>query len=76
LIRRLQLGSVAASLDDMRESIRGLLETDINRESIGRRARDFASREFTSAAAARYLDLIDSKPLRVRVGATDGGTVP
>jgi glycosyltransferase involved in cell wall biosynthesis len=76
LIRRLQLGSVAASIDDMRESIRGLLETDINRESIGRRARDFASREFTSAAAARYLDLIDSKPLRVRVGATDGGTVP
>ena len=60
----------------MREAIRGLLDVDIHRENIGRRARDFAAREFTSAAAARYLELLESKPLRVRVGAADGGTVP
>jgi glycosyltransferase involved in cell wall biosynthesis len=76
LIRRLHLGAVAVSLDEMREAIRGLLETDIHRESIGRRARDFATREFTTAAAARYLDLLESRPIRVRVGAADEGTVP
>jgi glycosyltransferase involved in cell wall biosynthesis len=76
LIRRLQLGAVPASIDDMREAIRGLLEVDVYRENIGRRARDFAAREFTNAAAARYLELIDNKILRERVGTADGGTVP
>ena len=61
LIRRLQLGRVATSIDDMREAIRSLLETDTHRETIGRRARDFAAREFTSAAAARYLELLETK---------------
>ena len=42
LIRRLQLGAVSASVDDMREAIRGLLDVDVYRENIGRRARDFA----------------------------------
>jgi len=76
LIRRLQLGQVATTIDDMREFIRGLLDVDVYRENIGRRARDFVSREFTSAAAARYLELLETRPVRVRVGATDGGTVP
>jgi glycosyltransferase involved in cell wall biosynthesis len=76
LSRRLHLGAVAASLDEMREAIHGLLETDIHRESIGRRARDFATREFTTAAAARYLDLLETRPIRVRVGAADEGSVP
>jgi len=76
LIRRLQLGVVAASIDDMREAVHGLLEADTLRENIGRRARDFAVREFTSAAAARYLDLLETRPIRVRVGAADEGTVP
>jgi glycosyltransferase involved in cell wall biosynthesis len=76
LIRRLQLGHVAASLDDMRESIRGLLEVDVYRENIGRRARDFVAREFTSAAASRYIELLETTPVRVRMGAADGGTVP
>jgi glycosyltransferase involved in cell wall biosynthesis len=76
LIRRLQLGHVAATIDDMRESIRGLLDVDVYRENIGRRARDFVAREFTSAAAARYIELLETRPVRVRVGATDGGTVP
>ena len=75
LIRRLQLGQVAASVDDMRESIRGLLDVHVYRENVGRRARDFVSREFTSAAAARYIELLEST-VRVRMGATDGGTVP
>ena len=76
LIRRLQLGHVATSLDDMRESIRGLLEVDVYRENIGRRARDFVAREFTSAAASRYIELLEATPVRVRMGAADGGTVP
>jgi glycosyltransferase involved in cell wall biosynthesis len=76
LIRRMQLGQVAASIDDMRESIRGLLDVDVYRENIGRRARDFVSREFTSAAASRYIELLEARPVRVRMGATDGGTVP
>ncbi len=75
LIRRLQLGQVAATIDDMRESIRGLLDVHVYRENVGRRARDFVSREFTSAAAARYIELLDSRPVRVRMGTVDGGTV-
>ena len=74
LVRRLQLGAVATSLDDMRESIRGLLDVEVYRENLGRRARDFALREFTSAAASRYIELLEGKPLRVGVGAADGGT--
>jgi glycosyltransferase involved in cell wall biosynthesis len=76
MILRLQLGAVPASLDDMRESIRGLLEVDVYRENIGRRAREFACREFTSAAAARYIELLDHRALRGRFGAADGGIVP
>jgi glycosyltransferase involved in cell wall biosynthesis len=76
LIRRLQLGHVAATIDDMRESIRGLLDVDVYRENIGRRARDFVSREFTSAAASRYIELLETRSVRVRMGAADGGTVP
>ena len=62
LVQRLQLGRVATSIDDMREAIRGLLEVDVYRENIGRRARDFAAREFTSGVAARYLELLEQKP--------------
>jgi hypothetical protein len=76
LIRRLQLGHVATTIDDMRESIRGLLDVDVYRENIGRRARDFVSREFTSAAASRYIELLETRTVRVRMGAADGGTVP
>ena len=76
LIRRMQLGAVCASLDDMREAIRGLLDVDVYRENLGRRARDFVAREFTSAAAARYLELLETRTLRMRIGAADGGTVP
>jgi glycosyltransferase involved in cell wall biosynthesis len=76
LIRRLQLGAVSSSIDDMRESIRGLLDVAAYRENIGRRARDFAVREFTSVAASRYIELLDQKSLRLGEGAADGGTVP
>ncbi len=76
LIRRMQLGAVATSIDDMRESIRGLLEVDVYRETMGRRARDFALREFTSAAASRYIELLEGKPLREGIGAADGGSLP
>ena len=75
LIGRRQLGSVPASIDDMRESIRGLLDVAVYRENIGRRARDFVSREFTSAAAGRYIELLENKPTRMRIGAANGGTV-
>jgi len=76
LIRRMQLGQVATTIDDMREFIRGLLDVEVYRENIGRRARDFVAREFTSAAAARYFELLETRPVRVRLGATDGGAVP
>ncbi|HET7812429.1 MAG TPA: glycosyltransferase family 4 protein [Steroidobacteraceae bacterium] len=76
LIRRLQLGVVCDSLDGMREAIRGLLDVDAYRENLGRRARDFVAREFTGAAAARYLELLDDRTLRERIDAADGGTVP
>jgi glycosyltransferase involved in cell wall biosynthesis len=75
LIRRLQLGAVPATLDDMREAIRGFLDVDVYRENTGRRARDFVSREFTSAAAARYIELLEHRPLRERISAADRGTV-
>ena len=76
LIRRLQLGAVCKSVDDMREAIRGLLDVKPYRDNIGRRARDFVAREFTGAAASRYFELLDNKPVRAGLGAADGGTVP
>ena len=68
LVQRLSLGSIANSLDDMRESIRDLLENDADRQLIGRRARDFATREYTSGVAARYLELLDRNSPRMRLG--------
>ena len=64
LVQRQPLGRVARSLDDMREAIRGLLENDADRQALGRRARDFAAREFTNGVAARYLELLDTPRLR------------
>lgn len=75
ITQRLQLGRIATSVDDMREGIRGLLEVDTYRETIGRRARDFAAREFTTAVAARYIDSLENRQ-RERFGAVNGGTVP
>ena len=68
LTQRLSLGRVATSVDDMREAIRGLMEIDVDRQLLGRRAREFATREFTSGVAARYLELLDrvTPPLRLR----------
>lgn len=71
LVQRLSLGRVATSLDDMREAIRGLLEMDVDRQMLGRRARDFASREFTTAVAARYLELLDLQAPPVRLRAAE-----
>ena len=61
MVNRLQLGRIASSLDDMREAIRGLLDVDVYRELIGRRARDFAVREYTTGVAARYLEQLDQR---------------
>ena len=55
------------------KSIRGLLEADVYRENIGRRARDFVSREFTGAAAGRYIELLEARPERAGMRAADGG---
>jgi glycosyltransferase involved in cell wall biosynthesis len=76
MVSRLQLGRVATSLDDMREAIRGLLDVHVYRDLIGRRAREFALREFTSGVAARYLELLDPDPNRTPLRAADGGTIP
>src|SRR5687768_433073 len=56
LVKRVPLGRVGASIDDMREAIRGLMENDGDRQMLGRRAREFATREFTAGVAARYLE--------------------
>ena len=71
LVKRLPLGRVANSLDDMREAIRGLLEIDVDRHLLGRRAREFATREYTKGVAARYLELLDQKAPRMRLGPTE-----
>jgi glycosyltransferase involved in cell wall biosynthesis len=84
LVRRLSLGRVASSLDDMREAIRGLLEFDVDRQLIGRRAREFAAREYTTGVAARYLELVDRSSAPARLGtpqrasesATQGANPP
>jgi glycosyltransferase involved in cell wall biosynthesis len=69
LVQRLSLGRVAKSLDDMREAIRGLLEIDVDRQLLGRRARDFAMREYTSGVAARYLEQLEEKAPTMRLAA-------
>ena len=58
LVAHKQLGRIATSLDDMREALRGLLEVDVYREQIGRRAQEYAAREFTGDVAARYIELL------------------
>jgi glycosyltransferase involved in cell wall biosynthesis len=69
LVQRLSLGKAANSVDDMRESIRNLLDNDADRQLIGRRARDFATREYTSGVASRYLELLDHSSPRMQLGA-------
>ena len=59
LVQRLQLGHIANSVDEMREAISSLLEDDGERQLTGRRARDFATREYTTGVAARYLELLN-----------------
>jgi len=74
MVHRLQLGRIATSLDDMREALRALIDVHVYRELIGRRARDFASREYTAGMAARYFELLDSRRQRLPLSAPDGGT--
>jgi glycosyltransferase involved in cell wall biosynthesis len=69
LVQRTPLGRVAKSVDDMREAIRGLLEIDVDRQLLGRRARDFALREFTSGVASRYLEVLEQSTPPLRIGA-------
>jgi glycosyltransferase involved in cell wall biosynthesis len=74
LVNRLQLGRIATTLDDMREGLRGLIDVPVYRENIGRRAREYALREFTSGVASRYLDLADDIRSREPVRTANGGT--
>jgi glycosyltransferase involved in cell wall biosynthesis len=76
LVQRMQLGVVAASLDEMREGLTTLLGTDHYRDLIARRAREFALREFTTGVANRYIELITNKRQRESLGATDKGALP
>jgi glycosyltransferase involved in cell wall biosynthesis len=59
LVQREVLGRTASSVDEMREAIQDLLDKDDDRQLIGRRAREYASREYTHGVAARYLELLD-----------------
>jgi len=68
LIHRLTLGRVAHSLDGTREAIHSLLDDDFERQTIGRRAREFAAREYTTGVAARYLELLDRPSQQLRLG--------
>lgn len=68
LVQKLPAGRVTKSLDDMREAIRHLLAVESDRLQLGRRARDFATREFTDGVAARYLELLDLSAPRMRIG--------
>jgi glycosyltransferase involved in cell wall biosynthesis len=74
LVQRLPLGRVARSLDDMRESIRVLLDGEADRQLLGRRAREFALRVFTDGVAARYLELLPTPQLRLE--AAQGANSP
>jgi len=80
LVQRLQLGHIANSVDEMREAISSLLEDEDDRQLTGRRARDFASREFTTGVAARYLELLDRHSSQMRLGTAQsvnqGADVP
>lgn len=76
LVSRLQLGRIATSLDDMREGLRGLIDVPVYRENIGRRAREYALREYTNGVASRYLEIADSNRSREPVRAANGGSVP
>jgi glycosyltransferase involved in cell wall biosynthesis len=76
MVHRQQLGRIATSLDDMREGIRGLLDVPTHRATIGRRARELATREYTQGVASRYLELLDFERTREPVRAANGGLVP
>jgi len=69
LVKRLSLGKAAASVDDMRESVRFLLQNDTDRQVIGRRAGEFAAREYTTGVAAKYIELLDRNAPRMHLGA-------
>lgn len=69
LVQRLQLGHIPNSVDEMREAIRSLLEDDADRELTGRRAREFATREYTTGVAGRYLDLLNQNTQQERLDA-------
>jgi glycosyltransferase involved in cell wall biosynthesis len=69
LVQRLSLGRIASSLDTMREAIHDLLEGEVDRQIIGRRAREFATREYTTGVAARYLELLDEKSQQLHLGS-------
>jgi glycosyltransferase involved in cell wall biosynthesis len=69
LVQRMQLGHVPNSVDEMREAIRSLLEDDADRELTGRRAREFATREYTTGVAGRYLELLNQNSQQKRLDA-------
>ncbi|MEO8018013.1 MAG: glycosyltransferase family 4 protein [Pseudomonadota bacterium] len=72
LVKRQGLGRVATTLDEMREAVRDLLENEPERQALGRRAREFALREYTSGVAARYLELLNQESPQLRFGAAHG----
>jgi hypothetical protein len=69
LVQRMQLGHIPNSVDEMREAIRVLLEDDNDRELTGRRAREFATREYTTGVAGRYLELLNQNSQQKRLDA-------
>jgi glycosyltransferase involved in cell wall biosynthesis len=74
LVNRLQLGRIARTVDEMREAVRGLVDIPTYRDNIGRRAREYAQREYTSGVAARYLDLLKFEG-REPARAANGGSL-
>jgi len=69
LVKRMALGRVAVSLDEMRDAIRALLQDEGERQLLGQLAREFATREYTTGVAARYLDLLERRAPATRAAA-------
>lgn len=60
LVKRLQLGMAATSIDEMAAGIDQLLRSEPIRRAMGQRARDFAVSQFSAPqVAARYLELLE-----------------
>ncbi len=73
LIERRALGRRCADLEGMRAAIDSLLRDDVERETIGERAREFVSVQYSAREIARrYLELLDRPQTALMRAQVDG----